>query len=150
MSESTGVLGGHVQVFNLEGLSNWNMLASALQELLKVLLRPGGRYVEVVSHIYIINASSMFSAAWKVIVSLLSARTAAKISVSINVPSDLVESLDPNHVSRLSALLRNPCQSLPEVLKPRVCSGHAALSSYSRLESDDADVYRNRLYSYCV
>merc|ERR1712183_746450 len=66
-TEATGVLAGHVQVFDLNGLGIWQISSSALVEKLKIALGAGGKYVEVVSHIYVINSSTIFSMAWTVI-----------------------------------------------------------------------------------
>ncbi|CAK0817475.1 unnamed protein product, partial [Prorocentrum cordatum] len=80
-SETSGCLAGHVQVFDLSGLGFRLVSNSALQEKLKVALGAGGFYVEVVSHIFVINSGTLFTMAWKVIENFITPRTASKIQL---------------------------------------------------------------------
>ena len=65
-SERSKRLVGYVQVYDMRGM-NWRQYSSReLIEKLKVALQTGGFYVEAVSHMFVINSSTLFSAAWKV------------------------------------------------------------------------------------
>merc|ERR1712228_483105 len=105
-SEQTGKLAGHIQVFNLEGLSFFQVTNQALIGKLKTALGAGAYYVEAVSHIYVINSSSLFSMAWKIIQRFITPRTASKISVDTGVPDSLVAALCPSSAKQLPAILK--------------------------------------------
>lgn len=107
LSERTGVLAGHVQVFNLQGLSMWQIANGALLDKLKTALGAGQYYVEHVSKIYVVHSSSVFSMAWKLVKGLVTPRTASKISVTSDVPEDLLRMLGPTSAARLTTLLNN-------------------------------------------
>merc|ERR1712151_1018624 len=88
-TERSGQLIGHVQVFNLAGMSLWQVSSSALIDKLKRALGAGGNYLEAVSHIWVVNSSSVFSMAWKLVQKLITPRTASKITVANDVPKEL-------------------------------------------------------------
>lgn len=117
-SETSGRLAGHVQVFDLAGLGFFQVTNAALIEKLKLALGAGGMYVEVVSRIYVINSGSLFSTAWKVIKTLITPRTASKVSVTNDVPQELRAELDDRSRARLPGLLRRPQPDAPVLLPP--------------------------------
>eukprot|EP00439_Symbiodinium_sp_Y106_P059039 s4070_g8.t1 len=104
---TTGKLAGHVQIYDLQGLSLWQVSSGALVEKLKILLGAGQHYMEQVSHIFVIRSSSAFSMAWNFIKGWISPRTASKIHVSSSIPSELQKLLGPS-AAALPALLKNP------------------------------------------
>eukprot|EP00928_Gymnodinium_smaydae_P042501 TRINITY_DN28607_c0_g2_i1.p1 TRINITY_DN28607_c0_g2~~TRINITY_DN28607_c0_g2_i1.p1 ORF type:complete len:701 (-),score=142.43 TRINITY_DN28607_c0_g2_i1:146-2191(-) len=95
-SRRTGQLLGHIQVFDLHGLTWRQTTSRALIDRFKLALDAGSQYVEVASHIYVINSSSLFSMAWKVVRKLISPWTASKVTVSTGVPTELLEELGVN------------------------------------------------------
>lgn len=118
-SERTGQLVGQVQIFNLQGLSFWTVSNNALIEKLKMAFGAGKYYVENVSHIYVVNSSSLFSMAWRIIKTLITPRTASKISVTNDVPQELLSMLRPGHAKNLPQLLKKP-QPLPIQRPPAI------------------------------
>jgi len=117
-SEKTGRLSGHIQVFNFDGLSVWHLAASAsLSEKLKAAFSAAEYYVESTSHIYIINASPLFTRLWRGIQGLITPRTASKITVASGVPEELLAQLPPTSSAQLLANLRSPAKDVP-VLRP--------------------------------
>lgn len=117
-SEQTRQLAGHIQVFNLEGLSVWHLAASAsLGEKLKAAFSAAEYYVESTSHIYMVNSSPLFSRVWKAIQGLVAPRTVSKITVATDVPEDLLAALSLESAAKLMALLRTPNPAVP-VLRP--------------------------------
>ncbi|CAE7361222.1 SFH8 [Symbiodinium natans] len=106
-TSSTGRLAGHVQIYDLQGLSLWQVSSGALVEKLKILLGAGQHYMEQVSHIFVIRSSSAFSMAWNFIKGWISPRTASKIHVSSSIPTELQKLLGPS-AAALPALLKNP------------------------------------------
>lgn len=121
LSEKNERLAGHIQVFNLDGVTFWQVTNTALTEKLKSLLSAGENYVEAVSHIFIVNSSSVFSMAWKGIKTLLPPRLLAKIHVSTEAnPPELVAMLDKQSAARLPGLLtpNAKCAVIPPVLSP--------------------------------
>eukprot|EP00931_Biecheleriopsis_adriatica_P110241 TRINITY_DN8449_c0_g1_i1.p1 TRINITY_DN8449_c0_g1~~TRINITY_DN8449_c0_g1_i1.p1 ORF type:complete len:1117 (-),score=203.84 TRINITY_DN8449_c0_g1_i1:48-3398(-) len=135
-SDRTGSLLGYVQVYDMQGLSWWQYSSREITEKVKAVLQPGGFYVEAVAHMYVINASTLFSMAWKVISSFISPWTASKITVSSGVPDELIDVLggpSAPAVAELRRLLRSPAQGATsvEVLRPRVqeASGMSGIAS---------------------
>lgn len=117
-TEKTGRLAGHIQIFNLHGLSFWHVASVTLAEKFKKVLGPAGYYVESTSHIYAVNASPIFSMAWKAVQGLVGPRTASKITVSAEaLPEDLLAELSSASAERLSKLLAEPRADVP-VLNP--------------------------------
>lgn len=106
-SELTGRLAGHIQVFDLSGLSFFQVANSALVDKLKAALSAGGNYAESVSHIFVVNSSSAFSMAWKVVKTLITPRTASKIVVASDVPEELLKLVGAQGAQRLQAILSN-------------------------------------------
>jgi len=100
-------------------LSFWQASSSALIDKLKTALGAGKYYVENVSHIYVVNSSSLFSMAWRVIKNLITPRTASKISVTSDVPQELLSLLRPGHAKNLPQLLKKP-QPLPIQRPPTI------------------------------
>mmetsp|Transcript_64472 Transcript_64472/g.201881 ORF Transcript_64472/g.201881 Transcript_64472/m.201881 type:complete len:421 (-) Transcript_64472:22-1284(-) len=117
LAERTGVLAGHVQIFNLAGLSLWQVTNTALLDKLKTALGAGQFYVENVSKIYVVNAASLFSMAYKLVQGLMTPRTASKIKVERDVPEDLLALLGPESSQRLMALIKKQ-QPTSEVARP--------------------------------
>ena len=65
-SEKSKRLVGYVQVYDMSGM-NWRHYSSReIAEKLKAALQTGGFYVEAVSHMFVINSSTLFAAAWGV------------------------------------------------------------------------------------
>lgn len=95
LSEQTGRLGGHIQVFNLEGVGFWQATNSQITSRLKTLFGAGGMYVELLTHIYIINSGTVFNAIWKLVKGLITPRTASKITVAGGMPDELLAELGP-------------------------------------------------------
>lgn len=116
-SERLGELVGHVQVFDLSGMSMWNVTNQALIDSLKKVFSAGEFYIEMVSHIYVINSSSVFSLAWKLIKQLITPRTASKITVASDVPKELFDCLGRQSSQRLKAVLKAQKAAVP-VLRP--------------------------------
>lgn len=117
-SERTGRLAGHIQVFNLHGLSFWHVANVTLAEKLKKVFGAAEYYVESTSHIYVVNASHLFSMAWKAVQGLVGPRTASKITVAAEaMPADLLAELGPASAARLSSLLEEPRADAP-LLQP--------------------------------
>jgi len=117
-SHASGRLLGQVQVFDMAGVGLRQMMNSALQEQFKRALGCGGNYVELVSHIYVINASWTFSKLWALIKKLISPRTASKVTVSTDMPKEF-----------LDTLTSESAKMLPELLKT---SRHAAFAKVQR------------------
>eukprot|EP00929_Paragymnodinium_shiwhaense_P052316 TRINITY_DN26215_c0_g2_i1.p1 TRINITY_DN26215_c0_g2~~TRINITY_DN26215_c0_g2_i1.p1 ORF type:complete len:1161 (+),score=247.08 TRINITY_DN26215_c0_g2_i1:35-3517(+) len=117
-SERTQQLVGHVQIFDLNGMSMWHATNSALIEKLKTAFSAGEFYLEAVSHIYVINSSSVFSMAWRIIKGLISPRTTSKITVAPDVPAELLNAVGPASAKRLKDLLKARDPNMP-VLRPR-------------------------------
>lgn len=126
-SEKTERLAGHIQVFNLEGVTFWIATNTALTDKLKSLLSAGENYVEAVSHIFIVNSSSVFSMVWKGIKTLLPPRLLAKIHVCTEAtPPELLAMLDVRSAARLPALLKPTAKGAaipPVLLPPHLSSG---------------------------
>ena len=91
-TERTRRLTGYIQVYNMQGLSLRQVTSKEVTERLKAALSAGGFYVEAIAHIYVINASRLFSMAWKLVRGFLSPWTASKITVSSEVPEELIAS----------------------------------------------------------
>ena len=65
-SEKSKRLVGYIQVYDMSGM-NWRQYSSReIAEKLKAALQTGGFYVEAVSHMFVINSSTLFAAAWRV------------------------------------------------------------------------------------
>ena len=114
-SEQHKRLLGYIQVYDMQGLTWRHYSSREIADKLKTALQSGSFYVEAVSHMYVINASRLFSMVWKapyplagkscfggpfeifdtceVVRNLISPWTASKISVSSGVPDDLIHSL---------------------------------------------------------
>jgi len=112
-SELEGRLAGHIQVFNLSGISFWQISNSALIEKLKLVFSAGEHYLEAVTHIYVINSSSLFTVAWKLVKGFLSPRTAGKIHVDSGISKNLLAALDPASAKQLRSLVEHPRQDAP-------------------------------------
>ncbi|CAK9013449.1 unnamed protein product [Durusdinium trenchii] len=125
-TERTGRLTGYIQVYNMQGLSLRQVSSKEVTERLKGALSAGGFYVEAVAHIYVINASRLFSMAWKLVRGFLSPWTASKITVSSEVPDELLAELGGSgspsalHLERLlvAAADVNGPSILAPVLRP--------------------------------
>jgi hypothetical protein len=117
MTERVGVMAGHTQVFDLDGMSMWHVTNTALIELLQKAFSAANNYVESVSHIYVINSGAVFSMVWQVVKNLITRRTEAKITVSPTVPPELLERLGPKSAEQLLAVLQAKRPSLP-LLRP--------------------------------
>lgn len=122
-SASTGQLLGQVQVFDMAGVGLRQLANTSLHERFKHALGCGGNYVELVSRIYVINASWAFSKTWNVIKPLISPRTASKVIVSTDVPKELFEFLTRDSASKLPGLLRDR-RSSDVQRPPRNLDGH--------------------------
>jgi len=117
-SEKAGCLLGHVHVFNLEGVSVWHLAASAsLSDKLKAAFSAAEYFVESTSHIYVVNASPLFTRLWSGIQGLITPRTASKITVASGVPEELLAQLPPASSVQLLANMRSPAKDAP-VLRP--------------------------------
>ena len=66
-TERTRCLTGYIQVYNMQGLSLRQVTSTEVKDRLKAALSAGGFYVEAVAHIYVVNASRLFSMAWKLV-----------------------------------------------------------------------------------
>ena len=105
----------------MEGLSLRQVSSKDVAEKLKGALSAGGFYVEAVAHIYVINASRLFSMAWKLVRGFLSPWTASKITVSSSVPEELLAELGGDAsaaAAELRRLLKAARQPGPPVLAP--------------------------------
>jgi len=126
-TERTRRLTGYIQVYNMQGLSLRQVTSKEVTERLKGALSAGGFYVEAVAHIYVVNASRLFSMAWKLVRGFLSPWTASKITVSSEVPDELIAELGgPSsqsalHLHRLLLAASDASASavLAPVLRPR-------------------------------
>jgi len=149
-SERTGRLLGYVQVYDMQGLSLRHVSSNELKEKLLAALGSGGFYVEAVKHMYVINASTLFSMAWKVIRSFISPWTASKITVSSGMPEELIDELggpSAPAVAELKHLLKSTaqgsdanCHSLMPVLRP----SHIALAD-KRANEDSPEATSNEI-----
>ncbi|CAE7353744.1 SFH9 [Symbiodinium microadriaticum] len=92
-TERTRCLSGYLQVYNMQGLSLRQVTSPEVKDRLKAALSAGGFYVEAVAHVYVVNASRLFSMAWKLIRGFLSPWTASKITVSSTIPDELIADL---------------------------------------------------------
>ena len=112
-SEKSKRLVGYIQVYDMSGLSWRHYSSREIAEKLKAALQTGGFYVEAVSHMFVINSSTLFAAAWRVarlpvagpvtglvvvlsaevVRNLISPWTASKISVSRGIPDELIQLL---------------------------------------------------------
>lgn len=119
LTEESGQLAGHIQIFNLSDVSFWMLTNSALVEKLKLVFGAGEFYVEVVSHIYVINTGSLFSMAWSMVKGFISPRTASKISVDSGIPEDLLKVLGPESARKLPGILARP-HPAPPICRPSV------------------------------
>jgi len=133
-SEQHKRLLGYIQVYDMQGLTWRHYSSREIADKLKTALQSGSFYVEAVSHMYVINASRLFSMVWKVVRNLISPWTASKISVSSGVPDDLIHSLggptasaarrfhqliarSPEEAAKMTSVLRPPGQ-VPEPISP--------------------------------
>ena len=89
-TERTRQLTGYIQVYNMAGLGWRQVTSKEVAEKLKGALSAGGFYVEAVARIYVVNAPRVFSMAWKMVRGFLSPWTASKITVSSEVPQELI------------------------------------------------------------
>lgn len=112
-SEKTGRLAGHIQVFDLTGMSLWQISSSGLVDKIKAAMSAGEFYVEAVSHIFVINSSSVFTMAWNLVKSFISPRTASKINVSNTVPQELLDMLGSESAAALPVLLQQRKAAAP-------------------------------------
>jgi len=112
-SDLEGRLAGHIQIFNLTGISFWQLSNTALIDKLKLIFSAGEHYLEAVSHIYVINSSSLFTMGWKLIKGFLSPRTASKLCVDSGLPKDLLAALGPAATQQLKGLLDKPRGDVP-------------------------------------
>lgn len=104
-SQVTGRLLGQVQVFDMSGVGFRQIANKALHERFKCALGCGGNYVELVSHVYVINASWSFSKIWNIVKPMISKRTSAKVTVSMNVPDELLNLLNHDSSKVLTEIL---------------------------------------------
>lgn len=118
----TGCLAGHVQIYDLENVSFWQISSGSLVEKLKILLGAGQNYMEQVSHIFVIRSGSIFSMAWKFVKGWISPRTASKINVSSDIPRELLQLLGPE---ASAALPLTPQWTLAMQRPPEVVSSSA-------------------------
>jgi hypothetical protein len=81
------------------------------------MLGAGGMYVETISHIYVINSSSIFTAIWKIVKGLITPRTASKITVDSGIPKELLAELGPESAQQLKTVLK---KGPAAVLRPPV------------------------------
>merc|ERR1711957_157843 len=88
--------------------SLWHVSSKTLVERIKAAFAAGEHYVKNVSHIFMVNSSSLFNVAWKLARNLISPRTASKITVSqigASLPQELVDLLGPKAEADLRELL---------------------------------------------
>lgn len=64
-SEDKKVLMGYIQVYDMRDVSLRQLSSREVVERMKLALEAGSYYMEAVSHMYVINASILFSLAWK-------------------------------------------------------------------------------------
>ena len=64
-SEQHKRLLGYIQVYDMQGLTWRHYSSREIADKLKTALQSGSFYVEAVSHMYVINASRLFSMVWK-------------------------------------------------------------------------------------
>mmetsp|Transcript_42651 Transcript_42651/g.79536 ORF Transcript_42651/g.79536 Transcript_42651/m.79536 type:complete len:105 (-) Transcript_42651:79-393(-) len=74
----------------MQGISLRHLASREIGDKLKCALQPGSFYMEAIAHMYVVNAPSFFSMAWKVVRNLISPWTASKITVSTAIPEELV------------------------------------------------------------
>jgi len=117
-SLGSGRLLGHIQVFDMAGVGFRQVTNTALHERIKGALGCGGNYVELVSHIYVINASWTFSKIWNVVKPLLSPRTASKVTVVSDVPAALVDILTAESAKKLPEILKTSGKASAKILRP--------------------------------
>lgn len=108
-SQATGRLLGQIQVFDMGGVGLRQLTNKALQERFKVALGCGANYVELVSHIYVINSSWAFSKVWNMIKPLISPRTASKVTVATDVPRELIDLLTEESAAILPHIMKSSC-----------------------------------------
>ena len=60
---------GYIQVYDMQGVGLRHLTTRDIGERLKCCLQPGAFYMEAVSHMYVVNASALFSMAWKALLS---------------------------------------------------------------------------------
>lgn len=111
-SEEQKRLVGYIQVYDMQGVSLRHLSSRELMDKMKCALEVGSYYMEAVAHMYVINASVLFSMAWKVVRNLIPPRTASKITVSKDIPEELVQALGPQ-----SAALRSLKEMCKEMLE---------------------------------
>ena len=64
-SEEQKRLVGYIQVYDMQGVSLRHLSSRELMDKMKCALEVGSYYMEAVAHMYVINASVLFSMAWK-------------------------------------------------------------------------------------
>ena len=64
-SEEQKKLLGYIQVYDMQGVGLRHLSTRELMDKMKCALQPGSYYMEAVAHMYVINASVLFSMAWK-------------------------------------------------------------------------------------
>lgn len=104
-SQATGQLLGQVQVFDMSGVGFRQITNSALHERFKCALGCGANYVELVSHIYVINSSWAFSKVWNIVKPMISKRTSSKVTVASDVPLELIDILTSDSSKMLVQIL---------------------------------------------
>jgi hypothetical protein len=105
-SQAAGQLLGQIQVFDMSGVGVRQIANRALHERFKCALGCGGNYVELVSHIYVINSSWVFSKVWNIVKPLISPRTASKVTVATGVPPELLDLLTADSARMLPEMLQ--------------------------------------------
>lgn len=65
-SEEQRKLLGYIQVYDMQDVSLRHLSSREITDKLKTALQAGSFYMEAVAHMYVINASVLFSMAWKV------------------------------------------------------------------------------------
>ena len=64
-SDERSRLIGYIQVYDMQGVGLRHLTSRDIGEKFKSCLQPGAFYMEAVSHMYVVNASALFSMAWK-------------------------------------------------------------------------------------
>ena len=98
---------GTYDVYDMKGTNMWSLLwdAKETRHVIGPVLSMGeAHFPENLCKCYVINASSLFGAIWKIATPFLSQRTVDKVSISSSVPGELVYVLGgPSKVHEMMA-----------------------------------------------
>jgi len=125
-------------IVNMQGLSFRHWYLPAVHILKKILAIDMNYYPELLKHVYVVNAPSVFWVIWKLVKPMMDSRTAEKMTVAGDL-SPLQQNIDPKY---LSELYGKPCTCPIGRIK---CGGVFTISNnHSKVDHEAAAVVVGR------